>query len=191
MKLKIVVFLTITTAVILLGFGGKQLAANLTSSKVDLYEVPQIPDYVLYESVFRLDLSFRKKALEQKLSGQAPTALEFYFKDEAGLTVAEDEELRKTAIAYLEAIQPIDAQAVQILAQIREQFPDGQVPEGQSVPPPPAELANLQSQRNAVALEYRNRLENAIGSGKFKSFDGYVKNRFAANFDAVGSVRLK
>lgn len=147
-----------------------------------------IPEHVLYESIFRMDLSFRRKALEQELSGQTVTSLKTYFKDEFGLNDEEDDLLRQTAIEYLEDIEPVNAQAIQLLAQLREQFQDGEIPDGQFVPAPPPALADLQSQRNSIALQSRDKLANRLGK-KFEMFDGLVKTRFAANFQSLGPNR--
>lgn len=163
--------------------GGQQSIASTEQSIVTV-----VPESVLYDSVFRLDLSFRRKALEQKLTDQPVTAFATYFKDKAGLTPEEDEELRKTAINYLEAAYPIDVQAIAILSQMREQFPEGQVPEGQSPPDAPAELVSLQSQRNVLVTQFRDQLDSKLGK-KFSALDQFVKNEFASNFHSIGSVR--
>lgn len=147
-----------------------------------------IPEHVLYESIFRLDLSFRRKALEQELSGQTVTSLKTYFKDEFGLNDEEDDLLRQTAIEYIEDIEPVNAQAIQLLAQLREQYQDGAIPDGQSVPAPPPGLEDLQNQRNSIALQSRDKLANRLGK-KFEMFDELVKTRFADNFQSLGPNR--
>lgn len=147
---------------------------------------PLLPDPVLWESLFRLDLSFRRKALEQELSGKTATDLKTYFKDEIGLKPEEDAILRETAIEYLVAIQPIDAQAIQLLARLRESVPDGHIQDGQEVPPPPQALFDLQGKRNALALTYRNRLADRLGSKAFEQFDNFIKEKFVKNFQSIG-----
>lgn len=148
-----------------------------------------IEDHILYETVFRFDLSFRRKALEQELMGQPVTSFKSYFKDEIGLTDEENEILRQTGLEYLEEMHPIDAQAIQVLADFREQFPDGYVETGQEVPPPPPALAGLQEQRNATALNGRDKLASRFSSKTFQNFDEFVKTKFAENFQSLSPAR--
>ena len=188
--------LRIQVAIAVLIFG-MILVAGLTRTSAELASTPAapsgstplVPDHVLWESVFRLDLSFRRKALEQELSGKTATDLKTYFKDEIGLKPEEDTILRETAIEYLVALQPIDAQAIQLLATLRESFPDGHVQDGQEVPPPPQALFDLQGERNALALTYRDRLADRLGSKAFEQFDNFVKGKFAENFQSIGPER--
>jgi hypothetical protein len=186
----------VAIAVLLLGL---ILVTGLTKTWAELASMPAtpsaatplVPDYVLWESVFRLDLSFRRKALDQKLSGETATDLKTYFKDEIGLTPEQDTILRETAIEYLGALQPINAQAVDLIAVLRKSFPDGWVRDGQEAPPPPQALLDLQGKRNALALTYRDRLANRLGSKAFEQFDDFVKGKFAKNFQSIGPEKAK
>lgn len=188
-KIKIMLFLAVTIAVTTLFFSGEHISARLFSNANAPSAAPQIPEYVLYESVFRLDLSFRRKALEQELMGKPVTSLKTYFKNEAGLSDAEDVTLQKISLEYLQEIQPVNDQATQILSSLRTQFPDGEINEGQVAPAPPPELAALQQQRNSIALSNRDKLVQAFGTSRFGAFDSFVKQDFAANFQALGSPR--
>lgn len=182
MKLKITLFFALMIAGASLFLGGKYFFSEVNAQG----GINPIPEHILYESVFRFDLSFRKRALEQELTGQKVTGLKTYFKDEANLTQEEDELLKKISFEYLIAIQPVDNQAVQLLDDLRSQFPDGMVPEGQEVPPPPPALAALQDQRNAIALSHRDQLMQAFGTKRFSDFNEFVQGDFAANFQSIG-----
>lgn len=147
-----------------------------------------LPDHVLYESLFRMDLSFRRKSLEQELTGKPVTSLKVYFKENANLTDQEDETLRQTAIEFAQEIRPIDTRAQRMIAKIREQFLYGEVPEGGEVTPPPRELADLQDQRNVVVLRYRDKLLDLLGKDGSKKLDRFVRSDFAMNFQAIGEL---
>lgn len=81
-------------------------------------------------------------------------------------------------------MQPIDDRAVVLIAEAWEAFPDGVVPEGQNVSQPP-ELFGLQAQRNALALRYRDRLNDLLGSKRFGKFDVFVQGDFASKFQSI------
>lgn len=187
MRAKIALISAIVLVALSLFFGSEHISAGLFATAKPAAIESAIPDHVLYESLFRMDISFRRKALEQELTGQTVTSLKHYFKDEANLTDVEDKILEQTAINFITEVEPIDAQARQMVATFREQFPDGEIAAGQQVPPPPLELANLQTQRNAVALRNRDKLSSLLGV-TFAQFDSFVQLNFAGNFQSNGSV---
>lgn len=166
-------------------FGSEQLAAGFASILPDYNSTPKIPDNVLYESIFRLDLTFQRNAKEQKLAGEPVTPLINYFKEQLELTDEENELLHKIAAEFAEAVSPTDKRANEIINGIRKQFPGGRIEPGQEVPQPPKELADLQAKRDWLVLDYRDRLHNALGSEKFASVDFLVKNKFSKSFAAI------
>lgn len=189
MKTKISLLLFVATALgLFFVVNGFDTSARQSYVEVES-TAPQIPEHVLYESLFRMDLSFRRKALEQETKGQQENSLNTYFKDNFGLSDEEDETLRRISEEFYQDIQPIDAQAAQIIDNLRSQFPYNEIGEGQQVPPPPQALADLQSQRNSIVLGKRDKLAQALGSARFTDLDSYVKQDFAANFQAFGSPR--
>lgn len=78
-----------------------------------------------------------------------------------------------------------------MLGTLRESFPDGYVQDGQELPPPPQALFDLQEKRNALALKYRDRLADRLGSKAFEQFDNFVKSKFAENFRSIGPERAR
>ena len=175
-------------ALAVLVFGGQQLSTRLFgNASPAAFAQSSIPSHVLYDSLFRMDISFRRRALEQELTGQPVTSMKTYFKDEVALTDAEDKILEQTAIDFLKEVEPIDNEAKQILKQFRELYADGEVPDGQQVPAPPAELGTLQQRRNAAALNNREKLRNGLGENRFGEFDGFVQQEFSTNFQSNGA----
>ena len=167
----------------------ESVSTRLLTTATPLPLESPIPDYVLYDSLFRMDISFRGKALGQQLAGQNVTSLRHFFKDEAKLSDEQDRILEQTAIDFIQAVEPIDAQARQILAKVRGQFPDGVIPIGQQLPPPAAELTDLQSKRNEIALSYRDKLSDSLGKEVFGEFDEYIHKSFISNFQFNGGKK--
>ncbi len=187
-KNTIAIVLVLTIAVTALAFGSQSpLTAGLFNftPKAKAQSGSQIPTHILYDQMFRLTVSFRRKAEIQRLKGGRVTSLPDYFKEEAKLTDEQNEILQRVAIEFIQEVQPVDDQATVLISQIREAFPDGVVPDGQEVPPPPPELANLQNQRNSAALARRDQLEELFGKDKFTEFDKFIQGGFAANFQAI------
>ena len=187
-KNTITIALVLAVAVTALAFGSQSPSTsglfNFTP-KVKAQSGSQIPTHILYDQMFRLTVSFRRKAEIQRLKGERVTSLPDYFKEEAKLTDEQNEILQRVAIEFIQEVQPVDDRARVLISQIREAFPDGVVPDGQEVPPPPPELANLQNQRNSAALARRSQLEELFGKNKFTEFDNFIQGGFAANFQAI------
>lgn len=183
----------IIASILLFTLGAITLGSQLRSMtggfsvETNVQAVSNVPTYVLYDQLFRLIISFRRKAIKQRINGEPVTSLTEYFKAEAQLTEEQNQKLTDLANQYFEEIEPIDTQASELISQIRESFPDGEIPEGQQVPPPPPELSGLQDQRNALALNYREKLNDAFGKAAFESFDSFMHKKFAQSFQAIGT----
>jgi hypothetical protein len=139
----------------------------------------EIPEYILYERVFRLAIEFDSLAKSQEAKGETVTQFRTYFKDEAKLTSQDDEFLLQTAKQYYQETQFVDAQAEVIIEQLRQQHPVGLLSEGELIKPSP-ELLQLQEQRNKLALLYRDKLKDLLGEANFNEFNSYVKGSFAS-----------
>lgn len=181
----------LSLALLLLGslvFGSEQMAAGFASILPGYISAPKIPDNVLYESIFRLDVTFQRQAEEQELAGEPVTPLINYFKEQFNLTDTEAEQVHRIAREFAEAVGPTDKQASNIIDGIRKRFPNGRVEPGQEVPPPPPELTELQRQRDSIVLDHRDELINSLGSEKFALVDDVVKTNFAKNFASIQQI---
>lgn len=186
-KISLVVIIIFVVAFGATVFTGQMQSAKQTvvSATTNSSGITQIPTSVLYDRMFRLIISFRAKAEIQKLKGERVTLMKTYFKDEAKLSDEDNEILENTATEFIKEVRTIDDEAGEIIAQGRDLFPDGEVPNGQQVPPPPKELANLQKKRNDLALKYRDELSQLLGSKAFSNIDDFVHGNFAANFQSI------
>lgn len=188
MRTKIVSTLAALIMASTLMWGAEHIYASWFATAALVSAAEPLPDYVLYDSLFRMDLSFRRKALEQELTGQPVTSLKTYFKDRANLTDEENELLRQASIEFIQEIRPLDVRAQQITADIREQFLYGEVPPGQEVVPPPAELIDLQNRRNELVLRSRDKLADSMGKDTFAKFDEFMHKDFSSNFQLNGEL---
>lgn len=76
MNLQIKIVIAVLLFGMILVTGLTRSSAELTSTpETPSGPAPQVPDHVLWESVFRLDLSFRRKALYQQFSGSSQVRL--------------------------------------------------------------------------------------------------------------------
>lgn len=186
-KNKFTITLVIVVAVTSLAFGS---SSNLNFTK-ELFDfgfgtsnqnTSNIPDYVLYDKLFRMIVSFKNRAETQEMSAEKLIAIENYFKDRAKLNDEENQILQNIALGYIQEITPIDSQAKTIIAQARQSYAGGVVPRNQ---PLPAELVNLQEQRNTLVLKYRDRLKESYDSDGFDKLNGFIEDEFASQFESI------
>lgn len=134
----------------------------------------EIPEYILYEQIFRLVVKFKKKAEERAAAGEATAGLQDYFQKEAKLNDVETGFLQDTAAMYVEEISIIDAQARVVIGNIRAGFSNEQSLSDKKIIEPPAELKELQKKREELALRYRDYLRDSFGPDRFRNFQNFV-----------------
>jgi hypothetical protein len=187
-KNTITIVLVLAVVVLTLAFGSQSPSVRKWLSfapQARAQSASQIPSNALYDMMFRTIISFRRKAEIQILKGESAPSLHNYFKAEAGLTDRENEVLQQVAIEFLQEVQPLDDQAIRLIAQYKRAFSEGEIPAGQEVPKPPQELAPLQEQREALVWRYRDRLREMLGEDRFGEFDNFVQGTFAVNFRSI------
>ena len=80
----------------------------------------------------------------------------------------------------LAEVEKQDAEAHKVIKAFRDKyFPDGRIPPGGVLPPPPPELEIMQQKRDAILQGGRGQALQMIGAGKSANFDSFVKKRFA------------
>ncbi|HSK70159.1 MAG TPA: hypothetical protein VK892_00580 [Pyrinomonadaceae bacterium] len=141
-----------------------------------------IPDHVLYDKLFRMVVSLKKKAESEETSAEERIGLTNFFRNRANLTPEENQILQNISLEHIQQVTPIDAQAKIIIAQARAANPNGVVHRNQ---PPPVELVNLQKRRDEMALRHRNRLKESLGADGFAKFDKYIREDFASRIQAI------
>jgi hypothetical protein len=187
-------FLVISAALVLMTIGtNSPMLQNLSAveQKVEAQSASAIPDHILYDQMFRLEINFKTEAEKQRIANKPVSSLVNYFKDEAGLTEEEGKILEQVSRKYLQEVAPVDTEARKIISQIREEFKYGEVPVGQQVPPPPDELSTLQAKRNEIVLLYRENLKNALGDEGYRKINQFATQKFPLNFRAVETQTQK
>lgn len=133
------------------------------------------PKHVVYGLLFREVASFKKIAREKELKGEDGSFLHRHHKENLKLDDAQAEALRKVAEETDREARKLDREARKIIDKERARHPDGRLRDGESPPPPPAELTALQRQRDAVVMKGREELRAALGDTEFQRFDETVQ----------------
>ena len=133
------------------------------------------PDYVVYRQVFHHLMALKDRANEVERRGGNGRALGNYYKDRARLNDDQELTFEKIAADCERDVAKLDAQAQRIIDAAHARFPNGKVPAGAQIPPPPPELQRLQQQRIATIMEARNRLRAALGEQGFQQLDDFIK----------------
>ena len=72
----------------------------------------------------------------------------------------------------------VDRRAQAIIDDFRAKYPPGNMPVGTVPPAPPQELLDLQDERNATSLRYRDRLKAELGDAAYINFKKFVDAEF-------------
>lgn len=179
---------SVLLSLLVLGIVAGVLAISGQSQKAQQKEKlnkPEMPERILYRHLFRHAAEFKRKADEAEKEGKDATNFRKFFKNKAEIDDAEARTLDDIAVDCDREMRRLDERAKEIVAIVRAQYPDGEIPKGQSPPRPPAELRQLSEERDAVVLRARDRLRNALGEGEFKRFDKFVKTRVARDVEAI------
>lgn len=188
-KLLMVVIVLTAAATGAVTFGSRaQLAyQSFGLFSADAYEETpksRMPDHVLYDKLFRMVGSLKKKAESvQDITAEKADALSNYFKRRAQLSDEENQILLNTALEFMREAAPVDERARAAISEARRNPLSNRGAAGELTPP--LELIDLQEQRNALALLYRDRLKASLGEDAFARFDEFVESDFASGFQVI------
>jgi len=146
-----------------------------------------IPQYILYDQLFRLVVKFKKKAVEKEADGTPIPALRDYFQRAGKLSDEQTQSLQEIAANYVTAVEQIDSQAHTIIQTARERIPQGRATIDKKLLEPPAELLTLQKKREELALEYRDRLKSSLSPEGFELLVGQVQQSISTVWVDDGS----
>lgn len=145
-----------------------------------------VPDQVSYLFLFRHMTHLEKLAKEQRKKGKDGSGFQRRFQQVLDIDEEQYKAVKDIALSTTSEIDRLDQQAKVIVEAFKERYPDGALPEGLPVPPPPAELAALQQQRNEAALRGSRRIRETLGDGEFARFDEVVKSRIRPSMQRHG-----
>jgi len=106
--------------------------------------------------------------------GRPGSSLGRAFAAKAGLNDAEAEVMSRVAARMKERVAPLDQRARAIIQAARQKFPGGRLQPGAVPPPPPAELADLQRQRDAVVAQAVRDLEQELGPAGLAKLESHL-----------------
>lgn len=140
-----------------------------------------VPDHIVYGFVIRKVSIITNKTKELRASGRIGQKPYFAMQKDANLNDVQAKILESIASACQQEIERQDEKAKVIIEAFRSQFPEGKIPEGMTLPPPPPELKLMWEERNAMILRARDRLRAAFGEQEFHRFDQHAKFDFGTS----------
>ncbi len=182
-KKLIIIVMTLIASTSVIAYGNQtrffQSSLDFVSSLFGQSGDNEIPNEILYDTLFRIVDSLKKKSGSPGTNPEKASGMANYFKNKANLTIEENQTLQKTALEYIQAVTSIDEQARTIIENVRRNILNGEIPKDQ---PPPPELDTLQRQRNDLALQYRDNLQTALGQSGFAKLEQFVNGYFLSHF---------
>lgn len=165
-------------AVALTTIGQTQQGESLLQSRA-------IPEHVLYRQMFRHIHVLNQRAAGGGRHARERNSLRSLYQRQLGLRDEQSRVLSEIAEQCEREVAQLDERAGQIISEFRARFPGGLIPQGETLPPPPAELQAMQREREALILSYRDRLRAALGEEEFSSVNEFVQSQVAANIRPI------
>ncbi|MGH9769288.1 MAG: hypothetical protein ACREAB_17830 [Blastocatellia bacterium] len=144
-----------------------------------------VPEQIVYSSFFHLVVNVKQQADETRSSGKNAASLDSYFQKHIGLDNDQARLLNDIADQCVAGVAVKDELAQRIIINFRSKFPNGRVPKGTKLPPPPPELAGLQQERNAIILKARDNLLASLGESGTNKVKNYIAANIASNIKPI------
>jgi hypothetical protein len=149
-----------------------------------------VPDHVLYRILFH-DVFLRKQqALKAENEGKAGLASAWRNTYKRDALMSDDQATILEQIAEqceLEVAQQ-DARARIVIECDKARYPGRQVPPGETLQPPSPELFEMQKERNAIILRFRDHLHDAFGEAEFSRFQDFLRRKLAPQITSTPSA---
>ena len=163
-------------------FIGSKYATALPAQTARSMQKPQtpVPEHVIYGFLFSQILAIKQKATGQNNPSASGLVIRTSIEKEANLSDAEIRAFDAIAFACAQQVRQQDERAGKVIAAFRAQFPQKTIPNGESLPQPPAELKILQEQRDGIITSAKNKLREVLGEQAFSRLDDVVKRRISS-----------
>lgn len=173
-----------------IALGGRAQSGQPQQAQAE--QPPDIPDHITYKHLFNHVNAFKKEAEKAEREGKDPEPFKGFFRRKAGLSDGHARDLEEVATQFEQEAGELDARARAVVREYLKQYPNGQVPYGETPAPRPPGLREMAEQRDAMVLRYRDRLRLTLGEQEFVRFHGFVKRRVAPNvqLSAPGQAAL-
>jgi hypothetical protein len=141
----------------------------------------KLPEAHLYLHLFKHMASLERRTELARQTGQNIDFTHWY-EQEAKLTSVQNEAFKSVASACLAEVERLDDQAEEIIRQVHAQYPPGKTNRAPAIP---AELLELQKNRDATILRYRDDLQAQLGDEAFGQFKKFVENKIQPNIKVL------
>lgn len=182
-SLVVILLLAAATASSVFFVGRTQTRAN-SAKGTPAPQLRPMPEHFTYSILFHHIAFLKQKVDETEAKGQYNSTLLKRFQEDSGLDDAQFQALLKVATECEQAAREQDKKAKAIIDAFRTRYPDGKLPRGEKVPPPPRELEALQQERDATVLRARDRIHESLGDQNFTRFDAFVKRHASEHAQA-------
>lgn len=139
-----------------------------------------IPEHTLYELLFR-KIKILDSLADKNMNAQLEsTTLRAYVAKELNITAEEYSHIEHVAQRCLEEVDELDKVAISLIKQIRESGPeDGVLTSLDQLPTIPAELDEMQRQRNEIFINGKHEMAFRIGISRFKEIEQKIRNEMS------------
>ena len=138
-----------------------------------------LPQRVVYGQVFKHIVFLDDQANLADQRGQSGNAMRDYYQTRAGLSATETALLKNTAHNTVTALLAVDQQIQAALVTYRAQFHNGKWPAKTPLPPLPAALRTLQTQKDNLILNGLAAIQAGYAAASFQNLDSFVQNDIA------------
>jgi len=161
---------------------------------LNLYtDAKPMPPELAYWALFQEIQALKDKDSESLAQGETTNFKNSFYANRLGLETSQFAAVDAAATECLTNLQPIDQSAREIINKYRAQFPKGELKQispssppnkqqparpqksFQSLPPVPAELKQLQNQKNQIILNAKEKIKQSLGQTEFADFDSSVQ----------------
>ncbi len=151
----------------------------------------QPPPHISYWVMFQHITLLNQQAEEAEQRGEDGMKYRKRYQTFARLTDPQAEALNAIALDTHRQVAEMDARAKAIVAEVRARTPNGRLRSGEKPPEIPAELKQMQTQRNQLIESGYNRLREAFGEAAFASFDKFVKRQIEPSLTVINPKSLR
>ncbi|MGE5487132.1 MAG: hypothetical protein ACM3ZB_04835 [bacterium] len=122
-------------------------------------------------------MALQEQAQRSEQEGRPARFLPRAFAASAGLNDSEAGVMVSVAARMRSQVQPLDDRAQAIIQAVRAKYPGGRLQPGTVPPPLPAELAELQRQRNAIVEQAVRELDRELGPAGRAKLNSHLEER--------------
>lgn len=148
---------------------------------------PKTPEHLKYYFVFRQISLLNQKAVAAERKGEDGSRYRLHYKKFALLSDRQMSQLDQIANDCLREVAGYDARIKQLVNEVRARIPGGKLEPGRPLPKPPAELRQIDAERDRVIMRAYTRLLDAFGETEFRRFNERIGKSVRINTSQIGA----